>query len=175
MPAPPSRAEQLGKQGADFKQALVKAMARAYGERSSNAAPISHERELELYMQPTSPAALEALKMGGTPQDAEEANRMWAVGMRQQQEQMRQAGLAAGTPQEQVDQQIHDAGLSDEAIFQACRQHAFELGKQHSQDDPEKEVQYHDRMATKAQQQRASRMGYTDVTGQASTAGQGAM
>lgn len=142
MPEEQPRYLQYGEQGAKFRQALIEKMAEAWnGGKSSTAAPINYEREVELYRLPTSPAALEAYKLGGTIEEAEEANRLWAQGMKQQQAEMKAQGAKPAD--------IAAAGLSDEQIFAACRKHAFELGRQASRDDPERENAYHEKMTAK--------------------------
>lgn len=140
-------AQSMGKQGAAFKDALVKAMVQVHGDMPSNAEPLSHQEELRLWMLPTSPAAIEAFKRGATMAEAEQANRMWADAMRAQQQNLRQQG--------QADEQIHEAGFSDERIFQATRKHAYERGKAASKNDPALEVEFHSRMAERAARLRA--------------------
>ena len=133
--------EKFGKQGANFREALIRGMAAAYGGVSSNGAKISHERELEEWMKPTSPAAQQAIKMGGTFEDAVAANQMFSSWMKSQ-------------------------GASDEDIAKTCRAGAYELGKTNGQNDPEKEHEYHVRMSGKAMAlQAGERPLIEDVTG----------
>lgn len=149
-------AQVMGKQGAAFKDALVKAMAQVHGDRPSDATPLSHEEELRLWMLPTSPAAVEALKRGATTAEAEQANRLWADMLRAQQQNMRQQGAS--------DQDIHDQGFSDEAIFKATRAHAYERGKANSRNDPQREAEWHAKMAERAAKARAGQPTIEDVT-----------
>jgi len=137
-----TRVEDFGRQGADFRQSLIKAMAQVYGGVSSNGKQISHERELEEWMKPTSPAAQQALQMGGTHEDAVRANQMFAAWMKSQ-------------------------GATDEDIARTCRAGAYELGKTNSENDPEKEHKYHVKMSAKAMAaQSGGRPQITDVTGE---------
>lgn len=158
MPDEPSKAEQIGKRGAEYRQALIENMARVYGARPSNAQPLSHAEELRLWELPTSPAAVEALKMGGTLEEAREANRLWAQTMKDQANQMRQDGA--------TEAQVHEAGLSDDAIFKTTRKHAYERGKANGKNDPAIEAEYHAKMAERAAKARATQMTYTDVPDQ---------
>lgn len=137
-----SKSERLGKRAAEFRAALIEKMAAAYGGKPADAQPLSHAEALRLWMLPTSPAAEEAFKRGATLEEATQANAMWAQMLKQRQDQMRQGGA--------TDQQIHDAGFSDEAIFRTTRRHAYEQGKAESRDDPEREADYHTRLARRA-------------------------
>ena len=151
----PLSADQRAKLGAQYRQKFIEGMAAAYGNRPRDAQPISHDKELELWLRPTSPAAQRALQMGGTPEDAMTANRLWAQYMRQQADQMRQGGATAD--------QIKQAGLSDEQIFQACRSDAYDLGLQNGHDDPVETVKYHEKMAKRAAERAAQRQTYQTV------------
>lgn len=138
MAEPKSRAEQLGEQGASYLDGLVKEGARLLGGRSSTAQNISHEREVELWRMPTSPAAEEARKLGGSAEDIEQANRLWVAHQINQRRAMTDGGATA--------EQIKEAGLTDQQIAQVARKHAYEMGKQHGHDDPEQEYRYHAKM-----------------------------
>lgn len=141
---PSDRVAQLG---LDYRQALIENMARLVGDRPMRGAKISHQRELELWMLPTSPAAIEAFKRGASLPEAEQANAMWA----QQMVAEREAMLQQQAPPEQIEQ----AGLTDAAIFETCRKFAVQRGRFHGHDDPEKEAAYHEKMAARASAFRA--------------------
>jgi hypothetical protein len=149
------RAERLGEQGAKYRQALIENMAKVYGNRPSDAQPLSNDEELRLWMLPTSPAAVEAFKRGATLEEAAEANRLWAEGMKAQQQRLRLQGVP--------DKEIHAQGWSDEAIFKTTRAHAYERGKANAKDDPATEADYHQKMAQRAAQKRAQQMSYQTV------------
>jgi hypothetical protein len=146
MAEPRSRSEELGAIGARVRESLIKAMAQVHGDRPSDAQPLAHAEEVEQWRLPTSPAAVEAFKRGGTLEEATDANRMWAAGMKQQQEQMRASGAS--------EDDIHSAGFSDEAIFKTCRQHAYERGKANGKNDPALEAKWHREMAKRVAAQR---------------------
>lgn len=149
------RAEVLGEAGAKYREALIPFMAKIWGDMPSTAQQISHDRELELWERPTSPAAQQAFALGGDLATAQLANQQWANGMRAEQTRLRQSLEAQGVPRDQIPKQIQQAGLSDDAIFKACRKDAYEMGKTAAKDDPEREIDWHAKMAEKARAKRA--------------------
>jgi hypothetical protein len=155
-PQEETTSERIGKLGGAYREALIKSMAEAYGERPANAERIDHERELMMWMMPTSPAALEAFKRGGTLQDAEEANRLWAQAKKAEQ----QAALQQGATPEQ----LKEAGLTDDAIFGASRKYAVARAKAHGKGDPKLEVEWHEAQAKKAAEWRAKQQQPTQPT-----------
>jgi hypothetical protein len=123
--SPETHGERVAQLGAAYKSALLENMARLMGGRPSHAAQVDAEHELDLWLQPTSPAAQQAIQMGGTLQDAQRANAMWA-------------------------QEMRNAGATPEDIAQTTRRFAVERATAHGQGDPEKIVAYHEKMAKKA-------------------------
>lgn len=138
---------------------LVKGTAQMYGGKAMDAEKLSPDQELELWMKPTSPAALKALELGGTDADAEQANVLWAHAMRGQAKIIRQQMAGQGALPEQIHETLKSQGLTDEMIAAECRKHAYNLGKQNGHNDPKEEVAYHKRMAEKAAARRAAQAG----------------
>lgn len=130
--SPETLNERVNQLGADYRQKLIENMANELG-RPSNGTEIKPDKELALWLQPTSPAAQVAMKRGATPDEVEQANAMWAAEMRNQ-------------------------GYPPEQILQACRKYAFERGKVHGQGDPKKTVEWHEQMAQKANARRNLRL-----------------
>lgn len=136
--------DRLPEMGGEYRRALIASMAKVWGDRPSNAVKIDSKRELGLWMQPTSPAAVAAIDAGGTPEEVEQANALWAA-------------------------QMKADGASDEEIFKTCRRFAYALGKQHAKADLTKETAYHEEMAAKAAAYRAGRLTFTTLDEQAPT------
>ena len=157
-------AQRLGKLGSGTRAALIKQAAEAYGGRPANAQPVSHERELLMWMFPTSPAAVEALKLGGDLATAELANQKWSSEMKAQQQHMRTLLQQQGLPKDQIDAQIKQRGLHDAAIFEQSRRYAATRARAHAQDDPVKAVEWHEQMAKRAAAWRSGQtmLGQTD-------------
>lgn len=137
---------------------LVKGTAQVYGNRPADAVTLSPDEELRLWRRPTSPAAQKAYELGGTDEDAERANSLWAHAMRGQQQITRQQLQAAGAAEEDIHAALVQQGLTDELIFATCRRDAFNLGRQNSRNSPKHEVAYHKRLAEKDAAERAKRL-----------------
>ena len=118
-------AERIAELGAQTRQTLIENMAKVLDDRPMKGTKIGHQRELELWVMPTSPAAVIAFEKGATFTEAEQANVMWA-------------------------QQMKADGATDEQVFQTCRKFAYQRGKYFGKADPEKEAAYHERMAARA-------------------------
>jgi len=130
-------ADRVAELGHITRQTLIETMATMLGDRPMKGSKISHQRELELWMMPTSPAAIIAFQKGATLPEAEEANRLWEAQMR-----------ADRAP--------------DEEIALVCRKFAVQRAKFHGHGDPEKENAYHERMALRAARYRAGETTVTD-------------
>lgn len=124
-------AELIPELGAEYRQMMIREMANIWGGRATNAVKPDKNQELALWMQPTSPAAEKALAAGGTAQEVETANAMWAAHMKSQ-------------------------GATDEEVFRVCRKFAYQLGKSEAKADLAKEFAYHEQMAQRAAAYRLS-------------------
>lgn len=129
--------------GVQTRQRLIELMAKLWGDKPSDAQHISAERELEMWLEPTSPAAEEVFKAGGSMETASRANAMYADWMKQQ-------------------------GATDDQIAQVTRAQAYQLGKINSRGDPGIEADWHAKMAERAQRAQVAQSPptYQDVTGQ---------
>lgn len=129
--------ERVAELGTITRQTLIETMATLVGDRPMKGKKISHQREVELWIMPTSPAAVIAFDKGASLAEAEEANRLWAG-------------------------QMKADGATDEEIFQTCRKFAYQRGKFHGHGDPSKEVAWHERMALRAARYRAGETAVMD-------------
>lgn len=118
-------ADRVSRLGVEYRSGLIEQMAKALDNRPTDGEKIGPQRELELWEQPTSPAAKIALQRGATLEEANEANAMWADAMRRQ-------------------------GAPEELIAQTCRQFAYERGKYHARGDLERETKWHETMAERS-------------------------
>lgn len=123
-------ADRVAELGNVTRQTLIETMALLVDNRPMKASKISHQRETELWIMPTSPAAVAAFERGAALAEAEEANRLWA-------------------------NQMKAEGATDEQVFQICRKFAYQRGKFHGKNDPAKEVEWHEKMALRAARYRA--------------------
>lgn len=118
--------ERVNRLGVEYRNGLIENMAKVLDNRPlTGAEKIGPQRELELWMTPTSPAAVIALQRGATMAEANEANALWAQMMAQQ-------------------------GAPEELIFETCRKFAWERGKTAARGDLKREVEYHQRMSQRA-------------------------
>ena len=161
-----TRSEKFKEFSGQFYQRLVEGVAGVYGGKAANAVGLTPDQELERWLQPTSPAAVRARELGGSPEDAEAANRLWAHAMKGEQLKIREQMLQAGAPPAAIEQALVQQGISDDAIFATCRKYAHELGRTNGHNKPKEIVAYHQKMAEKAMARRAPAMTYADVAGE---------
>jgi hypothetical protein len=165
------RTQAFGKYGEDFYQNLVKTTAQVYGGKAVDAVKLSPDEELKLWLKPSSDAAVKVYELAarrGMPIEqadihAQQANSLWAHGMKGQQIQIIQQAQQAGATPEQINDILKHEGLTDDQIFATCRRDAYNLGKQNGKNDPAEEVAYHQRMAEKAAAQQAPDMTYQSL------------
>lgn len=151
-----SKRDDIVKQAAEAFSGAIEGAANVWGGHASDAAALSPDEELKLYRMPTSPAARRAFELGGSLQDAERANAMWAQSQQATANQIRQAGMARGATSDQITQVLSQHNLTDEQIFAQARQHAATLAKQNGRNKPTAEVEYHERLAKRLHEQRSS-------------------
>lgn len=118
-------ADRVNRLGVEYRTGLIEQMAKVLDNRPTDGEKVGPQRELELWMMPTSPAAVIALKRGATMREAHEANGMWRDLMVKQ-------------------------GAPDELIAQTCAKFAYERGKAHGRGDLERETAWHEKMAERA-------------------------
>lgn len=157
MPGMTDRNE-LNEHGARFRQALIENAAQAFGNKPSDAVRLSPDEEIEEWLRPTSPAALRTLELGGSPEEAEQANVMWAAYLKQQQAQAKAQGATS--------EQLQQAGLTDDLIFKQCRAQAYELARTNAHGNPKKMVEYHKNILKRiAERQQQPQMSYATMSG----------
>lgn len=133
--------DRIDKLGVEYRNGLIEKMAEVLDNRPTGGEKIGPERELELWLTPTSPAAVIALKRGATLEEAHEANAMWANLMTQQ-------------------------GAPEELILETCRRFAYERGKYHGRGDLARETKWHEKMAERAYAKLAGAMTYETMDGE---------
>ena len=118
-------AELVDRLGVEYRKTLIANMAAVLGNRPLRGSKLTPDRELDLWLLPTSPPALAAAKAGASLEEVWEANRAYAAGMTA-------------------------AGRSDDEILKACAKFRWQLGKAAGQDDLRRETKYHERQYAKA-------------------------
>src|SRR5688572_1917545 len=97
-----TRSDRFQEFAGEYFNRLVKGTAQLYGNKPADAVTLSADEELELWERPTSPAAQRALEMGGSLEDAQRANALWAHAMRGQQQIARQQLEQQGATPDQI-------------------------------------------------------------------------
>ncbi len=147
----------------EYFQRLVEGTAGVYGGKARDAVRLNPDEEIELWLKPTSRAAIKALEMGGTIDDARAANTLYAHALRGEQIEMKRQLQMAGATPDQILEALSARGVTDDQIMQVTRREAYNLGKQNGQNSPKKIAEYHRKIAEKVAQRNAPSVTYTDV------------